>query len=208
MDISSTLRVALVVALIASATTFVVAFSACGILASKALAILYSITLFGFAGINIFFVYKARGTANIVFHTILVGLMLAGGVTGFVRVGKLFTLNSTVSRLLISLFILLGLSAAVSGILPTFIAKIFNDIIPQVLDSNFLTIILGSMNMACSLISALLIGTINVYNENESLRTTSLYSVISIILSAIVGCIVGVFLEFKAESSGYQPSQI
>ena len=210
MNCASAVRIALIVGIIAAAVSFVVSYSCCGILASKVLSIVYGIFLLLIFGFDLFILIKKgqRAGASFIFSIILLVLTFAGAITCFSRVSKLYTLNTTVQRVFLAVFILLGLTASISTFVPEILLKIFGDIIPQTLDYDTLLVVIGSMNLLCSIVSAIIISTVESYNENTNLRQTALLSLLTVFISAFVGAFFGVALEYRAETFGYVPSAL
>ena len=220
MNFASTVRLAIVFAAISAASTFIVSFSACGILSSKVIAYFFGALTIFLILFDFYYMYKSTnpslGDAHIspILIVVIITLVLTGGITTFVRSTKLYTLNSTSARFAYTLMITTGLASSISFVTPNILIKIFqgSGIIPDVIlsEPNFLLLSLTITNIACGVFTSLLfgLGDSGIYNENAALKTNCIYLIISVFIGAIVGAFIGVIVEFRAESFGYRPDEI
>lgn len=203
MNIEKYLKLTLAMAVLGVATGFICAYSLCGILFNKVIAIIFGVTLLLITGYYGFFIYKTlqSGLQIIIFLGVIDAFIFVSAILCFTVSKTLFSEKSDMSQFAYSLFIALGLFFCLGIQWPNLLRIVFNDILDQL---GFSEIVQYSLCFICNLLSAivssLLIGLAPDKSDSKMLTECSLRAIGACFIAATIAAIVGFVMQIGNQS--------
>ena len=202
MDVSSAIKILLVFLCFSLITNLIVSYFVLGVLISKVISILTGVLLLALTGYLIFFIIKSdRSLLKMGLFGATAVIALAGALACFCRTKYITEYTQKMPRFFLAFFTSLGLYEIIAFVWPQLLLKIFSTYI-QAFDADFLQMVSFFLNLVFSVICALFLNIPTEYNENFFVQKAAVYTIATIVVNTVIGCIAGFCLQFKAES-GY-----
>lgn len=211
MALSKMTRTALQMAGFFGITTFIVAYSICGIVSNVCISILFGIFEFVACIYYAYLAYQRKqdGLRIRIFYVLVAAASIASALTNWSMHAKFFTDHTPTQRWFIVFFVSLGLSANASVPWTLFTEKFMKDVILENGFDEFTEqLVYLGLNTIIIILQSSIMCKLGNKTELEMVKIVCARSIGTVFCGTVVGAALGLFMGSRGEDIGYvQPDE-